>query len=166
MGDTGSLLLGLVNSILVIKFIAIASAGNHSITFHSAPAIGFSILMIPLFDTIRVFSLRILNRRSPFSPDRNHIHHFLLDAGFSHQQATLICVLTNLLFIGIALFFDGLGVNYVFAILIGVGTIFMWSIYFLKNKNQKINTKATNLKNETTNTLRFVSTKPEIMEVD
>jgi UDP-N-acetylmuramyl pentapeptide phosphotransferase/UDP-N-acetylglucosamine-1-phosphate transferase len=166
MGDTGSLLLGLVNSILVIKFIAIASAGNHSISFHSAPAIGFSILMIPLFDTIRVFSLRILNRRSPFSPDRNHIHHFLLDAGFSHQQATLICVLTNLLFIGIALFFDGLGVNYVFLILIGVGTIFMWSIYLLKNKNQKIDSKMAGIKNETTSSHRFLSTKNEVLEVD
>jgi UDP-GlcNAc:undecaprenyl-phosphate GlcNAc-1-phosphate transferase len=122
--------------------------------------------MIPLFDTIRVFSLRILNRRSPFSADRNHIHHFLLDAGFSHQQATLICVLTNLLFIGIALFFDGLGVNYVFAILIVAGTLFMWSIYFLKNKNQKIDSKLADIKKEASSSHRFLSTKPEVLEVD
>ncbi len=166
MGDTGSLLLGLVNSILVIRFIAISSAGTHSISFNSAPAIGFSILMIPLFDTIRVFALRILNRRSPFSPDRNHIHHFLLDAGFSHQQTTIICVITNLLFIGIALLFDGLGTNIEFAILIVAGTLFMWSIYFLKNKKQKLDNKTANHKNETANTLRFVSTKSEIIEVD
>jgi hypothetical protein len=110
--------------------------------------------------------LRILNRRSPFSADRNHIHHFLLDAGFSHQQATLICVLTNLLFIGIALFFDGLGVNYVFLILIGAGTIFMWSIYLLKNKNQKIDSKMADLKKDTVSSHRFLSTKPEVLEVD
>ncbi len=166
MGDTGSLLLGLINSILVIKFIAIASAGTHSISFHSAPAIGFSILMIPLFDTIRVFSLRILNRRSPFSADRNHIHHFLLDAGFSHQQTTLICVLTNLFFIGVALFFDGLGINIEFVILIIAGALFMGSIYFIKNKNQKLGSNLADLKNETTNSHRFFSTKNEIVEVD
>jgi len=166
MGDTGSLLLGLINSILVIKFISISSAGGHSISFNSAPAIGFSILMIPLFDTIRVFSLRILNRRSPFSPDRNHIHHFLLDAGFSHQQTTLICVLTNLLFIGIALFFDGLGNNIVFAILITAGTLFMFSIYFFKNKNKEMDNKESKQKSESSNTHRFLSTKTEILEVD
>ncbi len=82
MGDTGSLLLGLVNSILVIKFINVAGNPVSNFPIAAAPAIGFSILMIPLFDTLRVFGLRILDRRSPFSPDRTHVHHFLLDLGF------------------------------------------------------------------------------------
>lgn len=76
MGDTGSLLIGLINSILVIKFINVASDPTSAVPLNAAPAIGFAILIVPLFDTLRVVSLRIINRRSPFCPDRNHIHHF------------------------------------------------------------------------------------------
>ena len=99
MGDTGSLLIGLVNSILVIKFINIASNPGSAIPLPSAPALGFSILVIPLFDTLRVVSVRIIHRRSPFWPDRNHIHHFLLDMGLSHKAIALLLPATNLLLV-------------------------------------------------------------------
>ena len=98
MGDTGSLMLGLINAILVIKFINVANSGV-KIPVPSAPAVGFSILMIPLLDTLRVFGIRIGHRRSPFSPDRNHIHHLLLDRGMSHSAVTLTLVGVNLIFI-------------------------------------------------------------------
>jgi UDP-N-acetylmuramyl pentapeptide phosphotransferase/UDP-N-acetylglucosamine-1-phosphate transferase len=78
MGDTGSLLIGLLNAIFVIKFIAVAGDPSLGLPLESAPAIGFAILIVPLFDTLRVVTIRIVSRRSPFSPDRNHIHHFLL----------------------------------------------------------------------------------------
>ena len=90
MGDTGSLLIGLVNSILVIKFINIAGTPDSKFPLEAAPAIGFAILSVPLFDTLRVFGQRILDRRSPFSPDRSHVHHFLLEIGFSHKMVTFL----------------------------------------------------------------------------
>lgn len=102
MGDSGSLLLGLVNAILTIKFISVADSLNGSFPITSSVAIGFSILIIPLLDTLRVFTVRILNGRSPFSPDRNHIHHLLLDRGLNHSQVTLICLLMNVCFIIVA----------------------------------------------------------------
>src|SRR6195952_3840484 len=86
MGDTGSLLIGLINSILVVKFINIAGSPTGKFPLEAAPAIGFAILIVPLFDTLRVFSFRILSRRSPFSPDRTHVHHFLLEKGYSHRK--------------------------------------------------------------------------------
>ncbi|HMC84519.1 MAG TPA: MraY family glycosyltransferase, partial [Chitinophagaceae bacterium] len=92
MGDTGSLLLGLVNAILVIKFIDVANMPNVKVPIAAAPAVGFAILMIPLLDTLRVFGIRIGHRRSPFSPDRNHIHHILLDRGLSHSTITITLV--------------------------------------------------------------------------
>jgi len=95
MGDTGSLLVGTINAILVIKFINVANTPDVAYPIPSSPAIGFTILMIPLLDTLRVFSIRILHRRSPFSPDRNHIHHLLLDKGFSHMSITFILVAIN-----------------------------------------------------------------------
>jgi UDP-GlcNAc:undecaprenyl-phosphate/decaprenyl-phosphate GlcNAc-1-phosphate transferase len=99
MGDTGSLLLGLINAILVIKFINVANMPTVKIPISAAPAVGFAILMIPLLDTLRVFGIRISHRRSPFSPDRNHIHHLLLDRGLSHSTITVLLVSVNLLFI-------------------------------------------------------------------
>ena len=99
MGDTGSLLIGLVNAILVVKFISVANQPDTSYPVIASPAISVAILVIPLMDTLRVFAIRTFHRRSPFSPDRNHIHHLLLDRGFSHRFITLLLVSINLLFI-------------------------------------------------------------------
>lgn len=129
MGDTGSLLLGLINSVLVIKFINVANSPALSVSIEAAPAIGFAVLLIPLLDTVRVFGIRIIHRRSPFSPDRNHIHHLLLDKGLSHSSITILLVAVNFAFIILAytlrslgctvlilgffsLFFAGIGVLY------------------------------------------------------
>ena len=138
MGDTGSLLLGLVNSILVIKFINVAGAGvgKSGFPLEAAPAIGVAILMIPLFDTLRVFGLRILDRRSPFSPDRTHVHHFLLDLGFSHRMITLTCVSVNIGFIALAYFLRGMGTTTVLGILLLAAFVFIGVIYFSRAKTK------------------------------
>lgn len=120
MGDTGSLLLGLINAILVIHFIRFSDGAGTAMPIASAPAVGFAILMVPLFDTLRVFSIRILNRRSPFSPDRNHVHHLLLDLGLSHSSVTYTCVAANILFIGLAYFGRNLGPTYLLLAMIGI----------------------------------------------
>jgi UDP-GlcNAc:undecaprenyl-phosphate/decaprenyl-phosphate GlcNAc-1-phosphate transferase len=101
MGDTGSLLVGTINAILVVKFINVANSSDVSFPINASPAVGFTILMIPLLDTLRVFGIRILHRRSPFSPDRNHIHHLLLDRGFSHRAITFFLVTINAIMVGV-----------------------------------------------------------------
>lgn len=141
MGDTGSLLLGLINAILVIKFINIA--GNSAVTMplQASPAIGFAILMIPLFDTLRVFALRIFDRRSPFSPDRTHVHHFLLDIGFSHRMVTFTCVSVNLVFIVVAYFLQHLGTTTLLGILLASAFAFIGIIYYSRPKNKIVQNK-------------------------
>lgn len=134
MGDTGSLLIGLVNSILVIKFISIAGNPVNNLSFHASPAIGFAVLMIPLFDTLRVFGLRILNRRSPFSADRIHVHHFLLDLGFSHKKITLTCVSATLLFIGTAVLLRNFDTTLIIFILMAMAISFIGIIYYFRRK--------------------------------
>lgn len=136
MGDTGSLLIGLINSILVIKFINIASNPDSTFPLESAPALGFAVLLVPLFDTLRVVSHRILSRRSPFSPDRNHIHHFLLDLGLNHKKVTFICVAANILFIALAYFLRSAGASLVMLTLIAASTILVSIIYFFKSKRK------------------------------
>lgn len=87
MGDAGSMMLGLINAILVIRFINLAPAA-HTLSVPSSPAIGFGLLLIPLMDTLRVFCIRLSRGTSPFVADRNHIHHLFLDKGFSSVQTT------------------------------------------------------------------------------
>ena len=88
MGDTGSMLLGLVNAILAIRFIETATTSSTLLinTKLNPPAMAFGVLAVPLLDTLRVFSIRILHGHSPFFPDRKHLHHLLLDRGFNHKQ--------------------------------------------------------------------------------
>lgn len=141
MGDTGSLLIGLINSILVIKFINVAGNPASNFPIVAAPAIGFSILMIPLFDTLRVFGLRILDRRSPFSPDRTHVHHFLLDLGLSHRMVTITCVTVNIAFICLAFFLRNLGTTTVLSILLCSAFVFIGIIYYSRPKNKNAVTR-------------------------
>lgn len=141
MGDTGSLLLGLVNSILVIKFINTAGNAASNFPIEAAPAIGFSILMIPLFDTLRVFGLRIMQRRSPFSPDRTHVHHFLLDLGLTHRMVTITCVLVNISFIALAFFMRSLGTTTVLGVLLLSAFVFIGIIYYSRPKNRNVLTR-------------------------
>ena len=110
MGDTGALVIGMLLGIMTIKFIHVCSAGAipAAYRFENPIAIAVGILIIPLFDTIRVFITRSIRGVSPMKPDRRHIHHLLIDSNFSHVQATFILAMTNLGFISLALFFDPL----------------------------------------------------------
>ncbi len=144
MGDTGSLLLGLVNAILVIKFINVANLPNVSVPIASAPAVGFAILMIPLLDTLRVFGIRIGHRRSPFSPDRNHIHHLLLDRGLSHRTITVALVGVNLIFIIVVYMLRSLDCT---LLILGIFAIFFSAIgmlYYSRRRSRLFVTKTVN----------------------
>ncbi len=138
MGDTGSLIIGLLNSIFVIKFISIAANPSVNYPLHATPALGFAILIVPLFDTLRVFSLRILNRRSPFSADRNHIHHFLLDLGLTHKMITFVCVSVNALFIALAYFLQNVGTTWAMFALSSAAVLFVGIIYYSRPKTKTI----------------------------
>lgn len=101
MGDSGSLVIGAACAILIIRFIDM----NYNLEpgdFHqiqAIPAVAIGIMIIPLYDTLRVFITRVLRGQSPLHADRRHIHHLLIDYGFSHMQATGILVAVNVFFI-------------------------------------------------------------------
>jgi UDP-N-acetylmuramyl pentapeptide phosphotransferase/UDP-N-acetylglucosamine-1-phosphate transferase len=166
MGDTGSLLLGLVNSILVIKFINSAGITAGTIDFPAAPAIGFAILMVPLFDTLRVFGLRILDRRSPFSPDRNHVHHFLLDLGFSHKQITITCVSVNAIFVAVAYFSRNMGTTAVVGILLFSALSLTSLLYYLRSRAKQSHQPVKKMEAEIIKRHKVLGMVPESLEVE
>ncbi|HVG41304.1 MAG TPA: MraY family glycosyltransferase, partial [Chitinophagaceae bacterium] len=91
MGDTGSLVLGFAISVLCIRLIGLNIEQLKPVLPH-APVFTLSIVLIPVFDTLRVFALRIWKGKSPFDPDKTHIHHLLTNNGWSHSFASkLIC---------------------------------------------------------------------------
>lgn len=125
MGDSGSLFIGLLAAVFSIKFLNTAQ-------FLHAASIGFAvsakvsliaaILIVPVFDTLRVFTLRILKGRSPFTADNNHLHHRLLSLGLNHVQATSILAGFNLLMITGAFALQYFGDNLVLLVL-GITTL-------------------------------------------
>ena len=99
MGDTGSLIIGLILSILVIYFNELNIDKSKIYAIYPAPAVSFGVLIIPLFDTMRVVFIRIFIGKSLMLPDKNHLHHQLLKLGLSHVQVTMIISVVNVFFI-------------------------------------------------------------------
>ncbi len=138
MGDSGSLLIGMVNAIMVIKFINVASNPTFINAYlDAAVAIGFSILFVPLIDTLRVFAIRIFSGKSPFTPDRNHIHHLLLDWGLGHAAVTLICVGVNIGFVVIAFTGKSLGSTVILSIMLSLVFCGLGFLYYRKPGSKK-----------------------------
>jgi UDP-N-acetylmuramyl pentapeptide phosphotransferase/UDP-N-acetylglucosamine-1-phosphate transferase len=133
MGDTGSMLCGVVNAILVIHFIETAN-GSKVLNVTASPALGFGILIMPLLDTLRVFTIRILKGRSPFFPDRNHLHHILLDRGLSHKVITLIIGSAAIMFIILTYVALPMGVTSVILFQIA---LFFFGVFILQITNRK-----------------------------
>jgi UDP-N-acetylmuramyl pentapeptide phosphotransferase/UDP-N-acetylglucosamine-1-phosphate transferase len=112
LGDTGSMVIGLMNAVLVIHFISLETANG--VVFHSdsVPAIGLAVLFIPIIDAIRVIVVRIYKHKSPFVGDRNHIHHLLLRKGYSHMKVTFILSISNAFLIFYSIIFRSLGITF------------------------------------------------------
>ncbi|RRN76150.1 undecaprenyl/decaprenyl-phosphate alpha-N-acetylglucosaminyl 1-phosphate transferase, partial [Pseudoxanthomonas sp. SGD-10] len=144
MGDTGSLLIGLISIVLAIKFIELNKfvPDQARPVFLSAPSIAVSVLIIPMFDTFRVFLLRLLKRKSPFSADRNHIHHRIIRLGFTHLQATTALAITNILFIYLAISLRDLGNSALIILFFTICVLINWFTTFLIRSKERGEIKA------------------------
>lgn len=103
MGDAGSLFTGFLLAVMAIKFIEFNNPlvqNYYKIT--TAPVIAIAILIIPLYDTLRVFTIRLLKKKSPFTADRNHLHHTLLKTGMGHKEVSMLMYIVNVVFVLIA----------------------------------------------------------------
>ncbi len=101
MGDTGSLVCGFIVSVLAIQFIELHPVG------HASPSVALGILFVPLFDTLRVSVIRVLNGHSPFVSEKNHIHHRILAMGFKQISTVLILgALSLTVSLFVVVFFD------------------------------------------------------------
>ena len=138
MGDTGSLVIGLVLGLLTLKLMAVGDAANNSLSFNRSqlPLFLAGVLFIPTLDTIRVMLLRFTRGVSMFKPDRNHIHHILIDFGFSHRKASFCIGFINFIVASI-MFYVTQQFTIVISLLILIFMFFIaFAVLFLMNKNQ------------------------------
>ncbi len=119
MGDSGSMMIGLVNAILFIKFVQTAGTAV-AYPVSSSIGIGFCFIIIPLLDVLRVFIIRLTKGVSPFAPDRNHLHHLLLNRGLSHTSVTVLLSVSAAGFAVFGFFIQYLNINLIALILIMV----------------------------------------------
>ncbi len=111
MGDTGSLIIGIVASAMVVKFNELNIDKSLPYVVNAAPALSFAVIVVPLIDTLRVMTIRIIQKRSPFSADTNHVHHHLIALYKVHLKVTSLIVVANILIIVMAFLLDGMDWN-------------------------------------------------------
>jgi UDP-GlcNAc:undecaprenyl-phosphate GlcNAc-1-phosphate transferase len=166
MGDSGSLMIGLVNAILVIKFINVAHDPSVAIPITSSVAIGFAVLIVPLLDTLRVFSVRIINGKSPFTPDRNHVHHLLLERGMGHAAVTFTCVSINIGFIMLAWFGRSLGTTLLLSIMLVLAFSGLGILYYYRRRRFMVISRRMDGATELKTTSKVVTLTKEIQTAE
>lgn len=138
MGDTGSLTLGYILSFLAIKY---SQNNPEAISYtEGAFVIAFSTLIVPAFDVIRVIIVRMRIGKSPFEPDKNHIHHKFLAMGFTPRKAMIILLFVSCVFSGANIIL----MPYVNNTVMLIGDIAVWivlNLWWDKIRDKRLNLK-------------------------
>ncbi len=139
MGDTGSLVIGITMSAILIKFNQFDSSTELPHILQNAPALSFAVVIIPLVDTLRVFGIRMKHGKSPFAPDTNHVHHRLLRLFGNHIKVTYTILIVNGIFfsIALALNYSAININLQFVILITFALIVSYIPFIMIRKRKK-----------------------------
>jgi len=138
MGDSGSLFIGFLLTYQSISFLGMNTTEIIWFNLPNKPVLILAILSLPILDTLRVFIIRIRQRRSPFSADRNHIHHRLIDLGLSHKQGTLLLALANVFVIVVAFLIRNFNLNIQFFIIAAIVPILGLLPYMLAREQGRI----------------------------
>lgn len=148
MGDTGTMIVGFLLAYLCVSFISVNQNTSIPGNLGNSAVLGIAFVFYPLMDTLRIFVVRALQGRSPFSADKNHIHHRLLHLGLNHEQSTLFIILCSLILGGLAFFTRDININLQAILIIASGTaLFLFpfcferregKVYFLKHYRFRI----------------------------
>jgi UDP-GlcNAc:undecaprenyl-phosphate/decaprenyl-phosphate GlcNAc-1-phosphate transferase len=164
MGDTGSLIVGFLLTMFALKFIQlnIEYRFNPNASF-SAPILAIVVLIVPIFDTLRVFIVRLKDKKSPFVGDRNHLHHILIDSGLSHFQSSVILwtftLISTILFLTISKTTDNTTSLYILVVLFAV---YMWIAHILKNNIRSRISAKMNIESEASDMTKTENRKGEL----
>ena len=136
MGDTGSMVIGLLIAYQIISLLSSEHITAINYKTSNMPIVVLALLSYPLYDTLRVFIIRIREKKSPFSADRNHIHHKMIDLGLTHIQASSFIILYTIIIGFTAIIIEQLDINIQLIIVI-ITSISLLSIPSLIKTNNK-----------------------------
>lgn len=164
MGDTGSLVIGYILAVLGIFTIREGtSAGSFIGDNNELTIIVVGILVLPVFDTLRVFGRRILkDRKSPFSPDKTHVHHLLLKMNFDHKKSAIILYVANVVIIVAAYLLKNLPASFSIPILFIIAFLF----YDFRKIHVFFKEKIVSVKKADKKTSTFLEDNPLLDEED
>jgi UDP-GlcNAc:undecaprenyl-phosphate/decaprenyl-phosphate GlcNAc-1-phosphate transferase len=139
MGDSGSLIIGMFIYVLSAELIEYPADRLDNFWVNvSNPIFAIAALIYPLTDTLRVFIIRALKGQSPFSADRNHLHHRLIDCGYSHTKTVIIIYIFTVLSVGVSLlsFYIDTSLS-LLTIMACSGLFILWVLFAHKVKYKK-----------------------------
>lgn len=139
MGDSGSLTIGLIISVLSIKLVEFDKSELPPWLFNiSKPVFVLTCLAYPLIDTLRIFIYRLITGSSPFKADKNHIHHRLIDIGLNHRNTVLVIYAFTIVLIVLKLIIqiDKPSISLLAFSLIAIGLLQI-PFFFSKRKNKR-----------------------------
>ncbi|MCO5259152.1 MAG: undecaprenyl/decaprenyl-phosphate alpha-N-acetylglucosaminyl 1-phosphate transferase [Crocinitomicaceae bacterium] len=132
MGDTGSMILGFVIATMTVRIVTVDAVTLSLLPFYpeNLPLVLGAVLFIPLFDLLRVFTLRLLKKKEPFSPDRRHLHHIVIDnLKISHRRASFFIGIVNVGMIVVFYWFGATFKHYV--LLLGLLVLIVIALLFI-----------------------------------
>jgi len=136
MGDTGSLVVGMILSILAINCIKYGLVTETFKLQNKGPLLAISFLAIPLFDSLRVFVIRSVKGDGPLVAGRDHIHHAFLDLNYGHKYTSIVLCAISAFLILVSYFLLEYNVNVSIAVLAGVSYLVLFiPFYILKSKS-------------------------------
>ena len=137
MGDTGSLTLGFILSLMAIKYSMFKGAANESVD--GAPLLtAFSMLLVPCLDVVRVVVRRLQRKAHPFKPDRTHLHHKFLLMGIKPRLSMILILLMAAGYIAITYTLINIGISptvVFFMILFVWGVSNIWFSVVIRRRN-------------------------------
>ena len=140
MGDSGSLVIGAITSVLAITMINEPSSRIREDLWIfddiPTPVYAMAVLVYPLIDTLRVFTIRILKGQSPLTADNNHIHHRLLQRGYSHKAVCFFAYLYTLLVVFLSALFAQSNSTLSFIVAFGIAFLLI-APAFIKKKREE-----------------------------
>lgn len=141
MGDGGSLTIGFLIAFLSIKILVRKESVtllNEGFMPENRVLFVLAILFLPVYDTLRVIILRLMEGKSPFEADRNHLHHVLLDNKLTHKQASLVLGGINILIIGLFIFLSKIFESGSLSLIMLLLFVVVAVIFEILKKNRKL----------------------------
>jgi UDP-N-acetylmuramyl pentapeptide phosphotransferase/UDP-N-acetylglucosamine-1-phosphate transferase len=136
LGDTGSMLIGFLLAFCAINFLEKNALNPSYLKISVAPSLVISILILPVFDAFRVIFIRLINKKSIFKADHNHIHHKLLSISNSHFKTTAVLLTINVFLIILTYLFRSLGNIVLLPSLAGLCIVLsLYLSFYLKRNN-------------------------------